>query len=152
MRFLVLFCFSIAAALDAQSFIAPDIERGMAPEAVIRLHGWPKGKSVSGDRESWAYESFQVMFERGGVISVTPWTDSKKKPNPQPARAIQPPVSKPSVPAVPPPTRTVVQPATKRAPMQTGSTPSAAAANATPARATFGSSMAASASSKRSQS
>ena len=39
-------------ALTATAQMAPDIARGTPAEEVVRLYGWPKGKSVSGARES----------------------------------------------------------------------------------------------------
>jgi restriction system protein len=58
-------------ALNAFGQIAPDIAKGTPAEEVIRLHGWPKGKSVTNGRESWLYDRFQVLFQQGKVVSVS---------------------------------------------------------------------------------
>lgn len=50
---------------------APDIAQGTSAESVIAKYGWPKGKSVTTDRESWIYDGFQVVFQQGRVVAVT---------------------------------------------------------------------------------
>ena len=50
---------------------APDIAQGTSAESVIAKYGWPKGKSVTTDRESWIYDGFQVVFQHGRVLAVT---------------------------------------------------------------------------------
>jgi hypothetical protein len=81
--------------------MAADIARGTPAEAVIRTHGWPRGKSVANGRESWLYDRFQVMFEDGKVVSVayispsTPGT-TKTIPAPPVAPKSEPAVSQPA--------------------------------------------------------
>jgi hypothetical protein len=58
-------------ALTAFGQMAPDIAKGTPAEEVIRVYGWPKGKSVAEGRESWLYDRFQVMFQQGKVVSVS---------------------------------------------------------------------------------
>jgi ribosomal protein L37AE/L43A len=58
-------------ALNAFGQLAPDIAKGTPFEEVVRTYGWPKGKSVSGGRESWLYDRFQVLFQNGKVVSVS---------------------------------------------------------------------------------
>src|SRR5688572_3041554 len=61
----------VLLALSAFAQMAPDIAKGTSAEEVIRIYGWPKGKSVADGRESWLYGRFQVMFQQGKVISVS---------------------------------------------------------------------------------
>lgn len=70
MRRVILFVLSIVAA-TAFAQRAPDIPRGMTAAEVVRLYGWPKGKSATNDRENWLYEKFQVTLSDGRVIAVT---------------------------------------------------------------------------------
>ena len=58
-------------ALNAFGQMAPDIAKGTSAEEVIRVYGWPKGKSVAEGRESWLYDRFQVMFQQGKVVAVS---------------------------------------------------------------------------------
>jgi restriction system protein len=69
-RVIVIVLFGLLA-LNAFGQMAPDIAKGTPAEEVIRIYGWPKGKSVSGGRESWLYDRFQVMFQQGKVVSVS---------------------------------------------------------------------------------
>src|SRR5688572_8412711 len=61
----------VLLALSAFAQVAPDIAKGTSAEEVIRIYGWPKGKSVADARESWLYDRFQVMFQQGKVVSVS---------------------------------------------------------------------------------
>ena len=61
----------VLLALNAFGQMAPDIAKEPTAEEVIRVYGWPKGKSVADERESWLYDRFQVMFQQGKVVSVS---------------------------------------------------------------------------------
>ena len=99
--------------VEAQT--APDIAKGMGSDAVIRTYGWPKGRSATNGREIWMYDGFQVVFDGGKVVSVTPLSPKKEQPTPRvappvqvaaPTRIILPPASPPIIlqPVVRPPT------------------------------------------------
>jgi hypothetical protein len=81
----------------AQAQLAADIARGSTADEVIRLHGWPKGRSTTEGREVWMYDRFQVLFENGRAVQVTPLAPTKH----QPAITSQPPTEKKSSPAPP---------------------------------------------------
>lgn len=73
---------------------APDIAVGTSVDAVIRTYGWPKGRSVTENRESWVYDTFQVTFENGHVLRVVPLPlGNKQRKQPVVPRGIN---SKPS--------------------------------------------------------
>ncbi len=65
-------CLLFLASFTLSAFAqrAPDIARGNTEAEVLRLYGWPKGKSVMDGRESWLYDRFQVTFDEGKVLSV----------------------------------------------------------------------------------
>ena len=67
-------------ALTAFGQMAPDIARGTPSDEVVRIYGWPKGKSVTNGRESWLYDRFQVLFQNGTVVSVTYIAPSAPEP------------------------------------------------------------------------
>jgi hypothetical protein len=62
------FVFLVVAGLGQR---APDIAVGTSAAEVVKVYGWPKGKSVTEDRESWLYDRFQVLFQHGKVVSVS---------------------------------------------------------------------------------
>lgn len=70
MRQSILFLVLAFFALPAFAQRAPNIPRGTNQDETLRIFGWPKGKSVTGHRESWLYDKFQVTFENRKVISV----------------------------------------------------------------------------------
>jgi hypothetical protein len=51
--------FSLVLVISLSAQVAPAIARGATADAVISLHGWPKGRSVTDGRESWMYDTFQ---------------------------------------------------------------------------------------------
>lgn len=89
---------------DALGQRAPDISRGTSAESVIQLYGWPKGKGVTEGRESWLYETFQVLFEEGRVVSVSYIAPSKPTPKVSipSARKVSPPAVATPLPRVAP--------------------------------------------------
>jgi len=65
----------IVSFVSAQT--APDIARGTTGEEVMRLYGWPRGKSTTEGREIWAYDNFDVAFQNDRVVTVSPRRLSK---------------------------------------------------------------------------
>jgi hypothetical protein len=55
-----------------------EIAVGTTQEEVVRSHGAPKGRSSAGARESWLYEHFQIVFEKGRVLRVVSLADTKR--------------------------------------------------------------------------
>jgi hypothetical protein len=77
-------------ALNAFGQLAPDIAKGTTAEEVIRVYGWPKGKGVAEERESWLYDRFQVMFQQGKVVSVSYIATT----TPEPVKLAAPPAAR----------------------------------------------------------
>jgi hypothetical protein len=116
---------------------APDISRGTSAESVIQLYGWPKGKSVADGRESWLYETFQILFEDGRVVAVSYIAPSKPTPKvsiPSTRKVSPPPVATPlpkvapslpasSVRSSPPPASDYLMSAPTKAPRSVRSDP-----------------------------
>lgn len=77
--------------------VAPDIAHGTSAEDVIRIYGWPKGRSLTEDRQIWMYDGFQVLLREGRVLSVTPLPGRKVTPPAvrKPAPTVQMPVAAP---------------------------------------------------------
>ncbi|WP_414662509.1 restriction endonuclease [Horticoccus sp. 23ND18S-11] len=45
---------------------------GSSPDSVLRTLGTPRSRSAAKEREIWMYPTFQVVFERGRMTSLTP--------------------------------------------------------------------------------
>src|SRR4051812_42063363 len=91
---------AVTLALTALGQVASDIPRGSTIDDVIRLRGWPKGKSTAEQREIWIYDTFQVVFEEGKVVNVTPVAVSTWK-SPRPSVSFPQPVRAPTQNATP---------------------------------------------------
>lgn len=76
-RSIILFVLLGCSSGVGRAQLLPDIQPGMAPEAVIAAYGWPNGRSATGDREIWMYDSFQVTFQDRRVFGVTPIINGK---------------------------------------------------------------------------
>jgi restriction system protein len=110
----------LASFVEAQT--APDIAPGMSFESVLSTYGWPKGRSAAEAREIWVYENFQVIFDNGRVVSVSPIVPAKGQPKRTPT-----PTAK-----APPPAKNIFSPLT---PQPAGTAPpSTNSSGAPPAR------------------
>lgn len=49
-----------------------DLPPGTSGEEVIRLYGWPTGRSAMGQREIWTFDRIRVTLENGKVVNVVP--------------------------------------------------------------------------------
>src|SRR4051812_12760056 len=56
----------------------PEIAVGTSQKEVIRMYGAAKGRSAMGTRESWLYEHFQVVFEKGRVLRVVSLDETRR--------------------------------------------------------------------------
>jgi hypothetical protein len=73
----VCFILMLVATLRLAAQTAPELLPHASKETVISTYGWPRGRSVSGEREVWHYDAFDITLDHGRVEQIVPVPGAK---------------------------------------------------------------------------